>query len=72
MTRQGGDGKEGTGMYRLNGTLQDLGIAPLNWGNRCNSELCENWPFVTLNQRAASQPFNFLIMDDYDRAWRRH
>jgi hypothetical protein len=24
----------------------------LNWGNHCNSELCEKWPFVTLNQRA--------------------
>jgi hypothetical protein len=27
VTRQGGKGKEGTGIYRLNGTLQDLDIA---------------------------------------------
>ena len=23
----------------------------IKWGNHCNSELCEKWPFVTLNQR---------------------
>jgi hypothetical protein len=27
VTRQDRNGKEGTGIYRLNGTLQDLGIA---------------------------------------------
>lgn len=27
VTRRGGNGKEGTGMYGLNGTLQDLDIA---------------------------------------------
>ena len=27
VTRRGWNGKEGTGMYGLNGTLQDLGIA---------------------------------------------
>jgi hypothetical protein len=27
VTRRGWNGKEGTGMHRLNGTLQDLGIA---------------------------------------------
>jgi hypothetical protein len=27
VTRRGWNGKEGTGMYGLNGTLQDFGIA---------------------------------------------
>ena len=28
------------------------GYCYLNWGNRCNNEPCEKWPFITLNQRA--------------------
>src|SRR5262249_49632555 len=28
------------------------GYCGLNLGNHCNSERCEKWPFVTLNQRA--------------------
>ena len=56
LTRRGWKGKEGTGMDRLNGTRQDLGIAELNWGNRCNSERCEKRPFITLNQRVYILP----------------
>ena len=35
-------------------------------GNRCNSELCEKWPFVTLNQRAVDG-----LLVDGEEEWDR-
>ena len=70
MTRRGGNGKEGKGMYRLNGTIQDFDIAKEIGETIAIASFVRNGRLSLLISTLLAN--RFFNVDDYDRAWRRH